>query len=165
MQETLCEPLGLADTTITLSQEQQARMALRYTEDGKHVPNWEFDVLAPAGAIRSTADDLLTFAEANLTVTDSALSKAMHLARQQHFAHWLDGASGLGWMKLVSPEDIDAWWHDGGTGAYSSFVGFSEKHQVAVVVLSSYGNALYDGDALDKVGFELLKLATKVSLR
>jgi len=165
VQETVCGPLDLKDTTVTLSQEQQARMARGYTEDGNPVPTWEFDVLAPAGALRSTADDLLTFAEANLTVTDSALSKAMHRARQQHFAHWWDGASGLGWMKLVSLEDIDVWWHDGGTGAYSTFLGFSEKHQLAVVVLSGYGNALYDDDSLDKVGFELLKLATKVSLR
>lgn len=163
VKETLCNPLGLKNTTISLSKEQQARLALGYA-DGKPVPNWEFDVLAPAGALRSTVNDMLTFAEANLAVTDSALSKAMHRARQPYFEHWLDGASGLGWMKLVSLEDMDAWWHDGGTGAYNSFLGICEKSQVAVVVLSSYGNALYDGDGLDKVGFELLKLATKVSL-
>lgn len=171
----ICEPLGMKDTTITLSKEQRDRMAIGYDNKGNPVPTWDFDVLGSQGALRSTIKDMLTFAEANLRGDDSALSAAMQHARQQHF-DWPDGTSGpklynwpdffqgLGWWKFVLPEG-DTWMHDGATGAYRAYLGICEKPQVGLVLLSSNGNNLTDLMDLPDLGFELLKLAVDVSSR
>jgi len=154
----------MRDTTIELSPEQRARLATACADDGSPVPSWEFDVLAPAGALRSTVDDMLTFVEANLTTIDSALSKAMASAREKHFEHWWDGASGLGWIIMTTAEGPVIHWHDGGTGGYLSFMGISEGHDTGVVLLSNYGNTLSGEDPVGELGLRILKLATKVSV-
>jgi len=175
VKEIISEPLGMKDTTITLSKDQRDRMAIGYDSQGNPVPIWEFDVLGAQGALRSTIKDMLTLAEANLTVDDSALSAAMRHTRQPHF-DWPDGTSGpklynwpdfvqgLGWWKLVLPEG-DAWVHDGATGAYRAFLGICAKPQVGLVLLSSNGKNLEDLMDLPNLGFEFLKLATEESLR
>jgi CubicO group peptidase (beta-lactamase class C family) len=137
VQEIICGPLDMKDTTTTLSKDQRNRMAIAYDSKGTPVPPWEFDVLGSQGAIRSTMKDMLTFAEANLKADDTELSAAMRNARQALF----DGpgfGQGLGWWKFVMPKG-DAWVHDGATGAYRAFLGICEKPQVGLVLLSSNG--------------------------
>ena len=175
VKEIICEPLGMKDTTITLSKDQRDRVAIGYDSQGIPVLPWEFDVLGSQGAIRSTVKDMLTFAEANLTVNDSALSAAMRHTRQPHF-DWPDGAvrpksynlpdfgQGLGWWKSVLPKG-DVCVHPGATGAYRAFLGICEKPQVGLVLLSSNGKNLLDLQDLPNLGFEFLKLATEESLR
>jgi len=176
VKEIICEPLGMKDTTVILSKDQRDRMAIGYDSQGNPAPVWEFDVLGAQGALRSTMKDMLTFAEANLKVDDSALSAAMRQTRQPYF-DWPDGTSapkfynwpalaaqGLGWWKLILPER-EAWVHDGATGAYRAFVGICEKLQVGLILLSSNGKNLEDLMEMPGLGFDLLKLATEVSLR
>jgi serine-type D-Ala-D-Ala carboxypeptidase/endopeptidase len=163
VREVICQPLEMSDTVMTLSAEQQSRLTPGHDPKGKVVPNWNFDVLAPAGAFRSTARDLLTFVEANLAERDDALGGALKLARKKHHEHW-SGDVGLAWQIKNSPEGLVQHWHNGGTGGYVSFVGFDHKHQIGVVLLSNYGDAFAGDDAVDRMGMEILKLATKVSL-
>jgi CubicO group peptidase (beta-lactamase class C family) len=59
-------PLGLADTGITLSADQAARLAPGHTVKGEPTPNWDIPSLAGAGALKSTAAEMLTFLRANL---------------------------------------------------------------------------------------------------
>ena len=59
-------PLRMEHTAITLTPWMKAHLALGHDEQGNVVPNWDLDVLAGAGAIRSTANDMLKFADANL---------------------------------------------------------------------------------------------------
>lgn len=70
----ICNPLGLSDTCITLTDEQQARFAIGYSEFGNPVKPWDLPTLSGAGALRSTASDLLTLLAANLHVEQSALA-------------------------------------------------------------------------------------------
>ena len=70
----ICNPLGLSDTCITLADEQQARFAIGYSESGTSVKPWDLPTLSGAGALRSTASDLLTLLAANLHVEQSALA-------------------------------------------------------------------------------------------
>jgi CubicO group peptidase (beta-lactamase class C family) len=58
-------PLGLSDTVVTVSPDQQDRLMQGY--DGEHHPvPWDAEGLAGSGAIRSTAGDMLKYLEANL---------------------------------------------------------------------------------------------------
>ena len=66
LQEEVLAPLGMRDTNIALTPSQQARFLPGHTADHKPAHAWDLDAFAGAGAIRSTAPDMLTYVEANL---------------------------------------------------------------------------------------------------
>jgi serine-type D-Ala-D-Ala carboxypeptidase/endopeptidase len=126
---------------------------------GNRTPNWDFDVLAGAGAIRSNAEDMLKFLRANLEPDTTPIGKALNLVQQRHLK-----GMGLGWFFLTTSEDLTFLWHNGGTAGYRSFAGFDPKNKTGVVLLSNYGDAFANDDSIDKMGIEILKLASKISL-
>ena len=87
LRQVIAEPLGMNDTTVNLSPEQQRRFIHGYDDYRRPVPAWDFDVLAGAGGLRSTAPDMLSWLEANLhpeRVRDEGLSKAIVSSHQVH---------------------------------------------------------------------------------
>lgn len=158
------EPLGLTNTTIRLTDAQRARLAPGHSPAGGWVPGWEFEAFAPAGASHSTAGDLLAFLEANVADTDTPVGRALAHARQLHRT----GEAGdlpLAWQRQQDFQTgLDIYWHNGGTGGYASFVAFNRAQRLGVVVLANHGDAMAGRFDVDKIGLELLKLASKVSL-
>ena len=102
--------------------------------------------MAGAGAIRSTANDLLRYMKANMGIDQSPLAAAMKLAQQPLGDMNKTNRIGLAWM--TSRTGIV--WHNGGTGGYRSFLGFTADRQRGVVILS---NTAVD---LDDLGFATL---------
>ncbi len=127
------EPLGLADTTIALAPDQASRFAQGHDGDLNAVPAWTFDVLAGAGSLRSTANDLLRYVSAQVGRESSPLAPAISLTHVPRFDIDAQTASGLAWL-LTGGRYA---WHDGGTGGCESFVGFDLATRTGVVVLSS----------------------------
>jgi serine-type D-Ala-D-Ala carboxypeptidase/endopeptidase len=139
-------PLGMNDTVVPLSAEQQSRFI--EGQDGDHHPAhaWDLTGLAGAGAIRSTAADMLTYLEANLhpdklVLAAPATPEAKTLSAALVASHELraDAAPNnmriaLAWMYV--PE-TGSYWHNGATGGYSSFAAFDSKDDFAVIVLSN----------------------------
>lgn len=147
----LLEPLGMSDTSITLSPSQQERLAVGHSVQLRPVANWDLPTLAGAGALRSTVSDMLAFVEANLGLRESPLDdevSATHAARRAFPAPGMQ--IGLGWV-IRSGHDRELHWHNGGTGGYRSFLGFDLESQTGVVVLSN------SGDSVDDLGFHLLE--------
>jgi CubicO group peptidase (beta-lactamase class C family) len=163
VEETICAPLGMASTSCALSPTQRSWLATGHDRKGNGVPNWDQDVMAPAGALKSDADDLLNFIEANLQESDSGLARALALARQTHFQR-SGGDVGLGWQIHRSVERQTVLWHNGGTGGYVSFLGLDPESKIGVVLLSSYGDAMAGDNSVDKIGLEILRVGSKVSL-
>ncbi len=150
VSERLLEPLGMSDTSITLSPSQQERLAIGHSVQLRPVANWDLPTLAGAGALRSTVNDMLTFAEANLGLGESPLQKEMtetHQARRDFPAPGM--RIGLGSV-IRGGHGRDLHWHNGGTGGYRSFLGFDLDAGTGVVVLSN------SGDSVDDLGFHLL---------
>ena len=54
------------ETKEFLENPDSARLAKGYNQEGIYNSQWDFKALAPADAIRSTAFDLLKYANANL---------------------------------------------------------------------------------------------------
>jgi CubicO group peptidase (beta-lactamase class C family) len=143
------EELGLKDTTISLTPEQQARLAKGHVGD-REVPNWDFAALAGAGALRSTASDLLTFLAAEMGLKESKLYPAMEKTQRALTSSGTPGLEiGLGWH-IYKKFDSEILWHNGQTGGYSSFIGLDKNHKKAVVVLSN------STDNLDDLGLNIL---------
>ena len=60
------QPLGMADTTLRPTPEQQKRLAQGHNRAGHDAPRWPVYAWYAAGGLRSTAQDMISFGEANL---------------------------------------------------------------------------------------------------
>ena len=66
VRERICRPLGMPDTIITPTGGQTARLATGHARRGRPKPPLELPALAGAGALRSTAADMVCLLRANL---------------------------------------------------------------------------------------------------
>jgi D-alanyl-D-alanine-carboxypeptidase/D-alanyl-D-alanine-endopeptidase len=136
-------PLGMKDTAITLSADMSARLAAGHDASLNPVKNWDVPTLAGAGALRSTANDLLKFLGAELGIGNSRLKASM--ARQLSVRRSTDApniagaptmAIALGWL-VRSDAKGTVIWHNGGTGGYRTYIGFNPATRTGIVVLSN----------------------------
>jgi len=147
----ILRPLGMKETSITLTKGLDARLAPGHDGEGKVVPNWDLPTLAGAGALRSTATDLITFLVANLDSTATPLSPTLHRTHGERQATNDPNLKiGLAWHILSRPVGKIVW-HNGGTGGYRSFIGFDPVRRIGVVVLCNNGN-----ENVDDIGLHLL---------
>ena len=148
VKKRIAKPLGMKATTIALSDKQKARLAPGHN-GAQVVSNWDLPTLAGAGAIRSSLHDMLNFMAANLGKKKNGLYAAMQLSHQAR--HDMAGTNrvGLGWH-IGNGAEGDFVWHNGGTGGYRTFSGFSPKTGRGVVVLTN------STQGADDIGFHLL---------
>jgi CubicO group peptidase (beta-lactamase class C family) len=142
-------PLGMTHTAITFTPWMQEHLVPGHDEQGNVVSNWDLDALAGAGAIRSTANDMLKFAGANLHPERGPLGRAMAFAQQVRAKAGAMGI-GLNWFSLYAGADTIVW-HNGGTGGYRTYLGVLPSRKMAVVVLTNTG-----GTGADDIGMHLL---------
>jgi serine-type D-Ala-D-Ala carboxypeptidase/endopeptidase len=151
VRRRILEPLGMTSTSVTLSDSQKKRLATGYDSGLSPVKNWDLDALAGAGALRSTANDMLKFLAANMELTDTPLRAAM---RRMRTAHRETGTADLeiamAWH-VFHKFGTDIVWHNGGTAGYRSFAGFAPAKKSGAVVLC---NTAFDSDDL---GFHILE--------
>lgn len=148
----ICGPLGMNDTSITLPTEMKGRLARGHDARLKRVKSWDHAALAGAGALRSTANDLLKFLAATLGYERSSLAPAMAaMLNVRRPAGGPGREIALGWhVSKINGNEIV--WHNGGTAGYRSFLGFDPKARQGVVVLSN----AYTATGVDDIGVHLL---------
>jgi D-alanyl-D-alanine-carboxypeptidase/D-alanyl-D-alanine-endopeptidase len=152
VRSRILEPLGMNNTRVKLTQEMQARLAIGHGAALSVAPNWDLDALAGAGALRSSANDMLTFLAANLGYTKTPLAAAMEEEVSiRRPAGSPDMQIAYAWH-IQTKNGNSIVWHNGGTGGYRSYMGFNPATRVGVVVLS---NSSTDA-APDDVGRHLL---------
>jgi len=145
----ICNPLGMSNTVQHLYPLLKTRFAPVYNDEGNQTIPWDFDVLASCGALRSTVDDLLLYAKANLDDNGPGpLAKALKLTHEISFSN--DAKLGLAWH-IIRIDGVDYYFHNGGTYGSSSFLAFNKEKKLAVVILS---NASASTDA---TGEDILK--------
>ena len=66
LNSEILQPLGMADTTLRPTPEQQKRLAQGHNRAGHDAPRWPVYAWYAAGGLRSTAQDMISFGEANL---------------------------------------------------------------------------------------------------
>ncbi|MFN0164871.1 MAG: serine hydrolase domain-containing protein, partial [Bryobacteraceae bacterium] len=133
VQETVAGPLGLRDTAVSLSPEQQSRMIQAYDARHRPVAPWELDALAGAGAIRSTAGDMLEYLEAHLHPERlGPMATALVQARELKAEVGPGMRIGLAWIYNT---DTGIYWHNGAISGYSSHAFFHPKGDYAAIIL------------------------------
>jgi CubicO group peptidase (beta-lactamase class C family) len=149
--ERILNPLGMNDTRITLTPSMKSRMAQGFDAQGTPARTWDLPTLAGAGALKSTANDMLKFLAANLDSTSVPLGKVLAQARvPRHDADRPGHSVGLGWH-LVDVYGTPATWHNGGTGGFRTFIGMDEARHRGVIVLTNSTNTP------DDIGFHILE--------
>jgi D-alanyl-D-alanine-carboxypeptidase/D-alanyl-D-alanine-endopeptidase len=137
VRRKILHPLHMNSSGITLSNSMKSRLAVGHNAMLKPVQNWDVPGVPGAGALRSTANDLLNFLAAELSPQSSGLKSAMELqlsvTRPTPVPNFL---AGLGWfVRPGSGGPVP--WKDGATGGYSSYIGFSPSMGEGVVVLAN----------------------------
>jgi CubicO group peptidase (beta-lactamase class C family) len=101
------------------------------------VPNWDDTTLAGAGSLYSSVDDLLKFLSAHLATDEAPLAPAIAGTLAVRTPTGVENlAIALGWH-ITTRDGVEFVWHNGGTGGYASFIGYSPQTGVGIVVLSN----------------------------
>jgi CubicO group peptidase (beta-lactamase class C family) len=156
IQTRLLDPLGLSDSAFELSPGQAARFAppcrvspFRSLGWGP-VParNWNLGIFAPAGALKSTLNDMVRYLKANMEPETTVLAGAASLLYTPRFVVTDEVKVALGWHTLSTADGSGEFiWHNGETGGYCSFVGFNAQNATGVVILSNTVAAKYTDPA------------------
>jgi len=98
---------------------------------------WDLPTLAGAGAIRSTARDLVTFLEAAMGIRRRSLGPAFALMLAERRPGVAPNVqTGLAWMIAGTPRG-EIIFHDGGTGGFRTTMAFDPKKRRGVIVLTN----------------------------
>jgi CubicO group peptidase (beta-lactamase class C family) len=141
VRSRICEPLGMNSTRVALSPDMQARLAIGHGPGLSPAPNWDMLALAGAGALRSSANDILTFLAANLGYTKTPLAAAMAAEVSIRRPAGSPGMEIAYAWHVQTKNGNSIIWHNGGTGGYRTYMAFDPKSRTGVVVLSNVSSA------------------------
>ena len=145
LHQEVTGPLHMTDTVTLMPPALEPRFIPGHDANYKPAHSWELDALAGAGAIRSTAADMLTYLDAQLhpdhlpastlaTPNGKTLPAAIELT---HIIHADVGGGmhlALNWFRN---DDTGTFWHNGGTGGYSAYACFNPQQDFAIVILNN----------------------------
>ncbi|WP_164103198.1 serine hydrolase [Candidatus Laterigemmans baculatus] len=136
VEARIAEPLKMKDTTAEVDEVKPSRLAVPYDANLERSSNWRFQSIAGAGAVCSTADDMLRYARAHLNPPRGPLGEAIELAWKTQQPPLAEGdfAVGLGWHIA---RDGETRWHNGQTGGYHSMIMIHRPSKTAVVLLAN----------------------------
>lgn len=131
VHDRLLEPLGMEETIVPESPaDLPADAPAGFTNSGLRTGPWTLGAEAPSGSIRSTAHDMAIWMQA---VADGDAPGADAVEPRTE----LEDGGSIGYAWHVTPLDgTDITWHNGGTGGFRSYAGYSPDGR-AVVVLSN----------------------------
>jgi CubicO group peptidase (beta-lactamase class C family) len=148
VQRNILRPLRLNETYITVPAVAKLREAEGHDDKGRPTPHWDLPAMAGAGALRATARDvaklMLALSRGDLQHAGAAVSAHAKMGERSEV--------GLGWMILKSRGE-EVVWHNGGTGGFRSFAGYSRLTGRAVIVLSNMSAEV------DDIGLHLINAA------
>jgi CubicO group peptidase (beta-lactamase class C family) len=145
VKQEITGPLGMQDTLISLSVEQRERLLPGHSGNGKHEPvhALNLDALAGAGAIRSTAGDMLTYLEAQLHPEKAGALAPALVESHKLRAEVSDGRRiALAW---IYEQDSGIYQHSGATAGYTAYAFFYPKNDFAGIALINTGPNLVLG--------------------
>ena len=152
LNKHIFQPLQMDNTYID-AKKKTTDSATGYLY-GKPAAYWNFDCMAGAGAIKSTALDILKYLDAHIEYKDENFSTVVSKITQPVKPVTTNVQICYGWHTF---EDLkhQVFWHNGGTYGFSSFAAFEPHTKISVVLAA---NASGDNGALDKLAVDLLIL-------
>ncbi|MFI5159220.1 MAG: serine hydrolase domain-containing protein, partial [Sphingobacteriales bacterium] len=109
--ENITQPLQMSSTVQHITPLLKPRFVSVYNDSGKHTEAWDFSALAPCGSLKSTINNLLLYAKANMVKNNTRLSKAFELTHQVTFNK--DIKVALAWH-IIKVDGVEYYFHNGG---------------------------------------------------
>jgi len=147
-------PIKMTDTRIDLSESQKKRLATGYTTSGQSTKPWTFQSFKASEGLKSTAKDLVKFAEAHMGESNSRLTQALYATHEGRKATNRNKkvTSARGWH-IISPKNYhDIVLHTGNTNGHRSYLAFVKESETAVVILTNSEHNLYN------LGYYILRM-------
>lgn len=148
LRDRITVPLHMISTTVEVPSDREDRVAQGFGQDGQPVMPWPVFAWYPAGALRSTAADMLAFGEAALghevvngEHVPSVLSRALHVAMQPIYQpEGQTFGQGMAWIEDAG--DPDAGQHPlylktGGTDGFNSVIVVNPVKDLAIFMAAS----------------------------
>lgn len=133
VEKFINKPAKMKETKINLSEAETKRFVLGHNK-GKVVPPWNLPGIKGAGALRSTTNDMLKYAQWNILVKNRAVQMAQKL-------QWQSSATtfrmGLGWILHTTPSGFQKVSHSGGTGGYRTYCTIYPQLKLGITVMSN----------------------------
>ena len=125
-----------------------------YFAKNDKTPYWNMNVLAPAGGLKCTGTEMLTYLQ-NMCFSKADNSKTIvDKLTDQTVAINPKIGIGRGWHIFNDKDKPVFYWHNGGTYGFSTFCAFvKDKSKAVIVVINQFNkNALSDG-----LGLKIIK--------
>jgi len=146
LHEVMLEELGMQSTsTQILFGEDERKIQGHNVLGGPATVDWTGEPLAGMGLLRSSTDDMITFLQAFIDLPaepTSQLQKAMHLSMEplRPLAEGSPYSVAYFWHIHELDSGQRLWWHNGMTGAYSSYMAFDPEKKIGMIAM--YNQAL-----------------------
>jgi D-alanyl-D-alanine-carboxypeptidase/D-alanyl-D-alanine-endopeptidase len=162
LHELIFDPLEMHQSGVALDEEMKKSFATGYRERAteREAPEWDLGVLAPAGGIASSVNDLAKFlalqmkaGQADVKPIAGGTLTELHTPQRLIGRKW-DLAIGLAWH-IRKDDSGDFVWHNGRVAGHYGFMAFSPVKRVGVILLTNCSVEL------DELGVWLLKEAMR----
>lgn len=154
LTDKILTPIKMTDTRMELSENQKKRLATGYTTSGQSTVPWIFQSFQASEGLKSTANDLIKFAEAQMGERNSRLTNAFYKTQEGRKATNRNKKvkSARGWH-VISPKNyFDIILHTGSTNGHRSYLAFVKESKTAVVILTNSEHNLYN------LGYYILRM-------
>ncbi|MEY2567506.1 MAG: hypothetical protein QOE35_2035 [Actinomycetota bacterium] len=144
MADRVFAPLSMTNATFDAGISAPHQRVQGYLH-GDRVPHWS-KLLPGAGGAEASINDVTAYLRAQVEPATSELEAALEMTQRP-----LDNYDAcLGWQQAAGGT---VRWHNGGTGGFSTFVGFDRGAGAGVAILVNAGNL---GAVVDRAGFRAL---------
>lgn len=140
----ILQPLGMVDTTLRPTPEQQRRLAQGHTRAGQNAPRWPIYAWYAAGGLRSTAHDMISFGEACLGHNEvngkpvpAELTAAMQLAQKPIFTMPTGNKQAMAWINNMgggNPNLHPIIMKNGGTAGFGTGIAINPAKDAALFI-------------------------------
>ncbi len=140
----ILQPLGMADTTLRPTPEQQKRLAQGHSRAGQDAPRWPVFAWYAAGGLRSTAQEMISFGEANLghkevngKPVSAELIAAMQLAQKPIHPMPNGNKQAMAWVNNMgrgNPNLHPVIVKNGGTPGFGTVIAINPTKDAAIFI-------------------------------
>ncbi len=140
LNSEILRPLGMNDTTLRPTPEQERRLAQGHNRTGQDAPRWPVYAWYAAGGLRSTAHDMISFGEAYLghnqvngKSVSSDLTAAMQLAQKPIFSMPSGNKQAMAWVNDIRGGALVIL-KNGGTAGFGSGIAICPNKDAAIFI-------------------------------
>jgi CubicO group peptidase (beta-lactamase class C family) len=147
LNSEILQPLGMNDTTLRPTTEQQRRLAQGHNRAGQDAQRWPVYAWYAAGGLRSTAHDMISFGEAYLGHNEvngkpvsAELVAAMQLAQKPIFTMPNGNKQAMAWVNDIrggAPVILK----NGGTAGFGSGIVICPSKDAAIFIVMNQAGA------------------------